>query len=363
MFRREVWRNFDYWLFGAVAFLCIFGIMMIRSAIAGNTDLADSPSRQALFVGVGLVLILVLSLIDYRYWASLTRVLYVFAIVFLMLIFVFAQARFGAARWLNVGTFLIQPAEIGKIVMILVLANYFSNHQDSPKNLRWIFGSLISTLFMVLWILLQPNLSTSIVIMVIWFAMLWISGLPAKYLIVFIIALVLLAAVIFPFLQEYQQARILTFFFPEQNARYGNTYNVDQALVSIGSGGLFGEGYGHGTQVQLRFLKVRHSDFIFSSMAEEFGFVGTAIVVALMIFVVSRCFRAARLARDQFGALIAYGFGVLIFFQMAVNIGVNLNLMPVTGLTLPFISYGGSSLISLAIGIGLVESIVVRKKL
>jgi rod shape determining protein RodA len=113
----------------------------------------------------------------------------------------------------------------------------------------------------------------------------------------------------------------------------------------------------------LRFLKVRHSDFIFSSMAEEFGFVGTAIVVALMIFVVFRCFRAARLARDQFGALIAYGFGILIFFQMAVNIGVNLNLMPVTGLTLPFISYGGSSLISLAIGIGLVESVLVRKKL
>ena len=134
MFRREVWRNFDYWLFGAVAFLCVFGIMMIRSAIAGNTDLANSPSRQALFVGVGLVLILVLSLIDYRYWAWLTRVLYVFAIVFLMLIFVFAQARFGAARWLDVGTFLIQPAEIGKIVMILVLANYFDNHQISPKK-------------------------------------------------------------------------------------------------------------------------------------------------------------------------------------------------------------------------------------
>ena len=363
MFRRETWRNFDYWLFGAVAFLCVFGIMMIRSAIAGNTDLADSPSRQALFVGIGLVIILVLSLIDYRYWASLTRILYAFAIVFLMLIFVFAQARFGAARWLNVGTFLIQPAEIGKIVMVLVLANYFASHQDSPKDMRWILGSLIPTAFMVLWILLQPNLSMSIVIMVIWFSMLWISGLPMKYLIIFIVVLLVSAAIIFPFLQTYQQERILTFLFPDQTARYGNTYNVEQALISIGSGGLLGEGYGHGTQVQLRFLKVRHSDFIFSSIAEEFGFVGTVLIVALMVFVVIRCFRAAHLARDQFGALIAYGFGILIFFQMAVNIGVNLNLMPVTGLTLPFISYGGSSLISLAIGIGLVESIVVRRKL
>ena len=363
MFRRETWRNFDYWLFGAVAFLCIFGIVMIQSAIAGNTDLADTPSRQALFVGMGLAIILVLSLIDYRYWASLTRVLYIFAIVFLMLIFVFAQARFGAARWLNVGTFLIQPAEIGKIVMVLLLANYFASHQDSPKDMRWILGSLLPTVFMVIWILLQPNLSMSIVIMVIWFSMLWISGLPTKYLIIFILVLVLLAVVIFPFLQEYQQARILTFLFPDQTARYGNTYNVNQALVSIGSGGLLGEGYGHGTQVQLRFLKVRHSDFIFSSIAEEFGFVGTVLIVALMVFIVIRCFRAAHQARDQFGALIAYGFGVLIFFQMAVNIGVNLNLMPVTGLTLPFISYGGSSLISLAIGIGLVESISVRRKL
>ena len=157
--------------------------------------------------------------------------------------------------------------------------------------MRWIIGSLLPTAFMVMWILLQPNLSTSIVIMVIWFAMLWISGLPTKYLVIFVLVLVLLAAVIFPFLQSYQQERILTFLFPDQNARYGNTYNVEQALISIGSGGLFGEGYGHGTQVQLRFLKVRHSDFIFSSMAEEFGFRGdVAVIVALMVFVIFRCF-------------------------------------------------------------------------
>jgi len=132
-------------------------------------------------------------------------------------------------------------------------------------------------------------------------------------------------------------------------------------LITIGSGGWFGQGYGQGTQVQSRFLKVRHTDFIFAAMAEEFGFIGTSLVIGLLIFIIVRCLRAARMASDQFGALIAYGFAVLIFFQAAVNIGVNLNVIPVTGLTLPFISYGGSSLLSLVLGIGLVESVLAHR--
>ena len=167
-------------------------------------------------------------------------------------------------------------------------------------------------------------------------------------------------SIAFPFFPDYQKQRVLNFFIPDENARYGDTYNVDQALISIGSGGVFGQGYGHGSQVQLRFLKVRHTDFIFSAMSEEFGFVGDLIVIALFVFVIIRCLRAARLASDMYGALIAYGFATLIFFQGAVNIGVNLNMIPVTGLTLPFISYGGSSLLSLVLGIGLIESVVAR---
>jgi len=190
--------------------------------------------------------------------------------------------------------------------------------------------------------------------------MLWISGVPMKYLVILGIIAIVAGLIAFPFLEPYQQARILNFIFPDPNARYGNTYNVDQARITIGSGGWFGMGYGHGTQVQLRFLKVRHTDFIFAAMAEEFGFIGTVLITAIMIFVIWRCYRAARLATDSFGSLIAYGFGTLIFFQMAVNIGVNLNVIPVTGLTLPFISYGGSSLMSLVFGIGLVESVIAR---
>lgn len=360
--RRQLLRHFDYWLFGAVLILTIFGIVMIRSAAAGNEEIAASVERQMIFAAMAFALIIILTLIDYRTWSSLSRIIYLVAVGLLVVIYVLGQARFGAQRWLEFGLILVQPTEVAKIAIIIVLANYFSRRQSAPHNIQWVFGSLLLTAGIVIWILLQPNLSNSIVIFVIWFAMIWLAGLPWQYLLVFAGAGIVLVLAAFPFLEPYQQQRILTFFYPDPNARYGNSYNVDQALISIGSGGLFGQGYGHGSQVQLRFLKVRHTDYIFSAMAQEFGFVGSVIVIALLVFVVIRCLRAARLAPDLFGSLIAYGFGILIFFQTAVNIGVNLKVIPVTGLTLPFISYGGSSLVSLALGIGLVESVIARRK-
>ena len=165
-----------------------------------------------------------------------------------------------------------------------------------------------------------------------------------------------------PFLQAYQQARVINFLLPDPNARHGAVYNVQQALIAIGSGGLFGKGYGHGTQTQLRFLKVRHTDFIFSATSEEFGLVGGIIIILLLGFIVWRCIRAAQKAPDVSGAMIAFGVAILMFFQGSANIAVNLNLIPVSGLPLPFISYGGSGLMALMIGIGLVESVVMRHK-
>jgi rod shape determining protein RodA len=360
--RREIWRHFDFLLFGSVIILSIFGIVMIQSAIAGNTELADSVNRQTIFVALGMTVIIVVAVVNYRYWASLTRYMYIVAVAFLVFIFISGQVRFGAARWIDTGLVLIQPAELAKIVIIIVLANYFARNQDKPHDLRWIGKSLLLTGGLVIWILLQPNLSTSIVILVLWFSLIWISGLHLKHIILFTAVGVVLGTVFFIFfMQDYQKQRIIQFLFPDANARYGNTYNVDQALITIGSGGWFGQGYGQGTQVQSRFLKVRHTDFIFAAMAEEFGFIGTSLVIGLLIFIIVRCLRAARMASDQFGALIAYGFAVLIFFQAAVNIGVNLNVIPVTGLTLPFISYGGSSLLSLVLGIGLVESVLAHR--
>lgn len=371
MLRKEVWRHFDYWLFGAVLLLSVFGIVMIQSAVAGNTELAGSVRSQTTYVALGMIIILVTTAIDYRLLASASRLLYIIAIILLIGINLIGQAAFGSTRWFQVGVINIQPSELAKIVMVLVLANYFGQTIEQPRNFRWILMSFLLTAGMVVWILLQPNLSTAIVILVLWFAMLWVSGLPTKYIIILGVAgatilvvfvLLIVKGVKIPFLEDYQVKRIVDFLFPDPTARHGETYNVEQALVTIGSGGWFGEGYGNGSQVQLRFLKVRHTDFIFSAMAEEFGFVGTVIVMGLLVFVILRCLHVGRHAGDQFGSLIAFGIATLIFFQMAVNIGVNLNVLPVTGLTLPFVSYGGSSLLSLVLGIGLVESVAAHSK-
>jgi len=359
--RRDLWRNFDFWLFGAAMFLSIFGIMMIQSAIAGNEVLAESVSRQPIFLGLGTILLLVMAAIDYHYWGSLARFLYIFAIVSLVVIYVVGQARFGSARWLDTGVILIQPSEIVKIIMIMVLADYFARNQDKPHNFRWITESFLMTMGVVIWIILQPNLSTSIVIMVIWFSLLWICGLPLKYLAILVVLGLALVAVAFPLMEDYQQSRIINFLFPDPEARHGETYNIEQALITIGSGGWLGQGYGQGTQVQLRFLKVRHTDFIFSVMAEEFGFVGTMFILVIFLFIIWRCMQVGKNASDLYGSLIAYSYAAMILFQAAVNIGVNLNVVPVAGLPFPFLSAGGSSLLSIILGIGLVESVSLRK--
>jgi rod shape determining protein RodA len=165
-----------------------------------------------------------------------------------------------------------------------------------------------------------------------------------------------------PFVQEYQINRVKTFLAPDPDARYGDSYNIDQAVISLGSGQLTGQGYGSGTQVQLRFLKVRHTDFIFSALGQEFGFIGAFTVIVVLSAMVLRIIHIARNAPDFFGALICYGIATLFFFQMVVNMGVNLQILPVTGLTLPFISYGGSSTMALAMAIGVVECVACQSE-
>jgi rod shape determining protein RodA len=358
------WRHFDFWLLGAVVVMTIFGVTMIRSAVAGNVALeeANIVQRQIIFGLIGFVVVFLASIVDYHLWASISRPMYIITVIFLGVLTIAGQALYGSARWFDTGVILIQPSELAKIVVILVLADFFARNQEKIGNLVWVGRSLIFTLGIVIWILLQPNLSTSLVILVIWFALLWASGLKLSHLLVFIAGGITLPFAAFPFLQEYQQRRILNFLFPDPTASYGENYNIQQALISIGSGGLLGKGYFQGTQIHLRFLKVRWSDFIFSGTAEEFGFVGAVVLMLLLIFIVARCIRAARLARDTYGALICFGVAVVLTFQGFVNIGVNLKLLPATGLPLPFISYGGSSLLSLLLGIGLVESVILRHK-
>lgn len=363
---KGIWQRFDFPLFAAVLSLSIFGVALINSAIAGNPTLAGHPQRQATFLVIGLVVLFLVASFDYHIWQTLTKPFYLITAFLLIVVYLSGAARFGAARWLQVGTESIQPAELAKIVVIMALAQFFSKNINKLNSWKIVGRSLLITGGIVIWIILQPNLSTSIVIVVIWFAMLWISGWKTKNILIFagiaMVLLIIFVALDFPFMADYQKERITTFINPDEDARYGDTYNVDQALISIGSGGWFGKGYGQGSQVQSRFLKIRHNDFIFSVLAHEFGFVGTVVVLLLLIFVIVRCFTVAQKAPDAYGALIAYGFGILMAFQTIVNVGVNLRLMPVTGLTLPFISYGGSSLVTLLMGIGLVENISMRSE-
>ena len=360
--RGAFWQHFDFWLLGAVVMANAFGIAMIRSAIAGNEVLAELVNRQIIFAALGLVVIIVLTIIDYHYWGAVIRVIYLLTMVFVASLAVVGNVRFGAARWIETGLISIQPTELAKIVVIMSLAYYFDRTYNNPRNLRWLATSLAIAGGIAFWILIQPNLSNVIVIMVIWAAMVWINGVQIRHVIMIGVGAVVTVITAFPFLQDYQQQRIINFLFPEQGATYGATYNVLQALIAIGNGGWFGQGYGHGTQVQLRFLKVRHTDFIFSATAEEFGLVGTVVMMGLLVFIIIRILRGARIARDPFGAMLCYGVAILMSFQSIVNIAVNLNLIPVTGLPLPFISYGGSGLVMLMAGIGLVESVISRHK-
>lgn len=348
--------------------LIIFGVAMIRSSIAGNIELIelDVVGRQIIYALIGLVVILFASTQDYRLWISISRVLYVVIVLLLLFIAVSGGggegARFGAARWLDIGIVLIQPSELAKITMVILLADFFSRNRERIKEPSWIARSLLSTLGIVGLVLLQPDLSTSIVLLVIWFSLLWVTGLKLKHLAIFFVGGLLLIAIAFPLLQDYQQQRVINLLFPDPDATFGENYNVNQALISIGSGGILGEGYGLSSQVQLRFLKVRHNDFIFSAISAEFGFVGALGVMLLLFFVIWRCIRAARLSQDTFGALLAYGVATMIAFHTIVNIGMNIQLLPVTGLPLPFISAGGSSLLTMMLGIGLVESVIARHR-
>ncbi|MFN3491724.1 MAG: FtsW/RodA/SpoVE family cell cycle protein [Anaerolineales bacterium] len=371
MTRGLSWRNFDFLLLGAIVLASAFGTVMIRSAVAGNEVLQPLILRQVYFALLGVTLIFLVASVDYRYWLSLYIPIYIVIIGFLLTLTGFGQTAFGAQRWFQVGVLFLQPTEFAKIIAIIILARYFEAVQYQPRDLKWVIGAALWASGIILLILLQPNLSNVMVLSVILAVMLFVNGIELRWiliagtagavLLIMVIALSVLGVRI-PGLQEYQQQRIVNFVVPDPNDTYGNRYNVQQALIAVGAGGFLGEGYNQGTQTQLRFLKVRHTDFIFAASSEEFGTVGGGLIILVIAFIVWRCIRAAQKARDMAGSMIAIGMATLIFFQGFVNIGMNLNLLPVSGLPLPFISYGGSGLTALMLGIGLVESVVMRQK-
>lgn len=368
--RRQIWQNFDIILLALVTMLVIGGITMIRSTTYDSPELAAYPYVQIRWAFIGLAVLFVVAAIDYRYWRSLARLAYAFVLPWLMAVAVAGIANFGAARWLTLGSLNIQPSEMAKIGTVLWMADFAVRYRDRFKDFKWVLVSLAFAGLPAGFVLLEPNLSTAIIIMIVWFAIMFSAGLKWQHLailagaglVVIIVALLVTFNLVqipgFP-LADYQRLRIIRFIFPDADP--DAQYNVKQALISIGSGGLFGQGYNHASQVNLRFLKVRHTDFIFASLTSEFGLVGAMVLIIGIGLLIFRILKVARSTQDPFGALICYGVAAMVFYQSAFNIGMNMNLLPVTGLPLPFVSYGGSALVTYMFAIGLVESVALRQ--
>ncbi len=358
------WRNFDFILFGCTIALIILGVALIHSAEYkepdGNIVLTEMfYFRQLVFAGIGIVAMFIVAVIDYRLLTSLQRFVYIVTVGTLGGIFFVGQATHGSVRWLTEGS--IQPSELTKVLLILVLAKYLADHDGQLSNLRYLLISLFIAAVPIGLIYLQPDLGTALTLAVIWFGMVFMAGL--SFVQVGFMGVLGIATAPFVWLQleDYMRERVYNFLFPERDLS-GAGFNIRQALISIGSGGLVGKGLGNGSQSQLHFLRVRHADFIFSVLGEELGFLGAILLFALFIVIISRILRAASLAKDGFGRYICCGVATLIFFQMFVNVAVNMSLLPATGIPLPFVSYGGSALVTFLIAEGLVQSVVMRHK-
>ncbi len=355
---RKIWRNFDFVLLAATVLLIAFGIAMVYSATLDTPDLQDLPQRQLTWGLVGSALMLLVAAIDYRFLESLQKPLYLLIIASLLLVLLVGESTYGAQRWISGASF--QPSELAKVLIIITLAQFLAQREKEMGRFRYVLLSIVHVAVPMGLVYLQPHLGTVIVLAVVWLAMVLMAGMRLLHLGVFGLVGLLSMPLIWVSLRDYMQKRLLLFLNPARDP--AARYNIDQALISIGSGGWLGKGYASGSQSQLHFLRVRHTDFIFSVIGEEMGFVGALVLLTLIGVVLWRILRAASLARDSFGRLIACGVAALIFFQCLVNIGMNLSLLPVIGIPLPFISSGGSSLITLLIAEGLVQSVVMRHR-
>lgn len=359
----HIWRRFDFVLFAAMLILVIFGILMIASATqdAIDDDIIRRVPDQINFALAGIVAVFLFTAIDYRLLGGISPWLYALMIILLVMVRVFGvEGAAGAQRWINLGI-RIQPSEIGKIILIVTLAQHLASRYQNLGRLSAVFRSLAHAAIPAALIFSQPDLGTTIVFLVIWAVMIWSAGFRLRHIAMLMAVGLLLLPAAYTQLEDYQRSRITTFINPQSDP--DAFFNIDQALISIGSGGLFGKGYGVGPQNTGRFLRVRHTDFIFSVIAHEFGMVGGLAALGLIMLVLSRILKGAREAKDPLGSMICYGVAAMIFFQTVVSIGMNLALLPVTGLTLPFVSSGGTSLLFTMVGIGLVESVIVRRRI
>lgn len=358
--------SLDWLLIALTLALLGLGLLTIGSATASvakaDAALLELPIvRQGINAAVALAALIVVSLVNYRVWATWRWVLYGGMLAALLLVLVTGRIFFGARSWFEVRSFALQPSELSKIVLIVVLASYFAQHEAQVKRGSGVVVSLLLLLPFLALIYAQPDLGTAAIFGAIWLGMLFVAGVRLRHLALLGIAVIVVAPLAWNSMQPYMRERILMSLNPETDPS-DKGYNMIQALISIGSGGVWGKGLGQGSQSQLAFLPVRHTDFIFSVLAEELGLVGSAILLVLLACLLLRIVRISARASDAFGRLLASGVATMIFVQVAINVGFNVGLLPVTGLPLPLISYGGSSLTATLIGLGLVQSVGLHRQ-
>jgi rod shape determining protein RodA len=361
MFERRLYYHIDWALLIAVVALCALGVVMIFSTTSDPTrGTSHLYVTQLYAIALGLGAMLVTLTLDYRTFSDKSHLLYFALCGLLVYVMFFGTAQMGARRWIQLGVVNLQPSEFAKVGVALVLAKFFGEQRGSPGAAELaIAGGL--TLIPVALIAKEPDLGTAVTLLPIFLAVAYLAGMRMRVLGIICLCAALAAPVAWKFaLKDYQKSRISTFLDPSQDAK-GAGYQQIQARITVGSGGLSGKGFQQGTQGQLRFLPVAHNDFIFSVLAEEQGFAGVLVALGLYLFVILRALQAATLAKDRLGSYLVLGVLASFTFQVIYNVTMSAGLAPVKGLTLPLMSYGGSSMIATLAGFGLVLNVRMRR--
>lgn len=356
-------QKYDWLLAGAVFLLVAIGLLSLFSL----SGVSQFPffHRQLLWTVIGVLLMVVASFIDFRIFRTQSVLVFLFytaAMLILASVFLGHFAVRGVEAWLKFGSVFFQPVELAKLVLIILFAKFFSKRHIEIYRVKHLLVSGVYLAIPVLLVLLQPDLGSAIILAVIWAAVVVFSGMKLKHFFFLIVVSVIIFIFTWnSFLAPYQKARITGFLNPYDDPK-GAGYQMIQSMIAVGSGKLWGKGLGYGSQSHLNFLPEAETDFIFAAFAEEWGFAGSLVVLGLISLVIWRIILAGMQAADNFSSLYAIGFAALIFSQSFIHIGMNMGIMPITGITLPFVSYGGSSLVTLLIGVGILQNIKINAR-
>ena len=348
-------RSMDYYLLISIIILGVISILAMYS-----TDISDGnfyhSFNHSLRFGVFFCLMIFLSFINIKYYFSLSILFYLLVLILLIAATFFGSTVSGSQRWISLYFINLQPSELMKIAIIIFLARYYHRVQpDAVNSIKKFIIPFVILIIPILLVLSQPDLGTSVLIALSGFAVIWLAGINIKYIIYSLLALVISFPFVISILKPYQKLRILTFINPDRDP-LGAGYQIIQSKIAVGSGGLTGKGYLKGTQGYLDFLPEKHTDFIFTLFSEEFGFVGSVLLLLLYAFIIIRILIIGSNSRNYFGKFFCYGFAISIFFYISVNMLMVLGMLPIVGSPLPIMSYGGSSMLSMMIALGVVMS-------